>query len=561
MELNIKKRGTATTLEEYVCNNWGINSLNDANEWYRMEFANAFALDPKKVKKIKSLIGKYKKITIMGDYDGDGVTAATIIKKYLESIGKEVKVLIPNRFTEGFGMNRRMVDEAFGKLIITVDNGIAQLDAVNYAAEKGMHIIVTDHHLPVSNEAGETILPNADVIVDPQALPTDSIFQERCGAGIAFQLVKDLIGPEPKDYEKILLRELLCYCAIGTVTDCMPIRSVNYYYVRKGMDIMKSDYCPVGIKALLNELAIVNLTSKDIGFGIGPVINAASRMQDDGAYCALNLLCTDNMLDANIWAEDMNKGNVIRKEYQSLALEKAEEIISFTGVTFPLVINIPNSHEGILGIVAGILSQKYNVPTIVTTNVTINGKELLKGSGRRPTSPNPDADINKCHLKEHLDKISSLLYSYGGHEAACGISMIPEHYEKVKAALISDMSDYKIEMSEEYYDLEIRADQVADTLLIMGKFEPFGMGNPVPKFKITDFEPKLSFGSYSSLIGEERNHVRITSTCGCAAIGFNMASEMSPLNGEPVNLYGYLVWNYYKGNATAQVQFSAIDIP
>lgn len=231
-----------------------------------------------------------KKITVIGDYDADGVTGTSILTMGLKEYGfTNVSYRIPRRISEGFGISDSIIDEINEGLIITCDNGIAGLSAIKKAKEKGLSVIVIDHHSPVVID-DQTILPDADHIIDPHAIPGSADFNGYCGAGLAYKFICALF-----DGNKQITQKYLGLAAIGTVADVMQLREENYVLVRNGLKALTiPTLCTKGLQALLSVLNLYkDIKSSDIAYRIGPTINSASRMNDAGATSAVELLTYD----------------------------------------------------------------------------------------------------------------------------------------------------------------------------------------------------------------------------------------------------------------------------
>lgn len=545
------KRGKEKTTEEVFLRNIGANSLNEINTWFKKSYAGEYRIDG--IKEAVSLAKRFKekKVRIVGDYDGDGVNATVILFLAFKWAGfKDVSYRIPKRFTEGFGINEKIIDEIDEGLVITCDNGIAQLSSIQKAKDKGLTVIIIDHHLPVSKD-DKVILPPADVIIDPNAIEGSADFNGYCGAGLSYRFACELLNNEKKYCYK-----LLGYAAIGTVTDVMELREENYVFVRNGLKILKDPrYITSGLYALISAFGLTHhLRASDIGFKIGPAINAASRMKNDGAKNAVELLIFNGSYpEAVSMAEKLVETNNARKELKKTLLKKAHNLIEeeclFGDV--PLIIYIPyakeygvDTVEGIIGIVAGSLCEEYKVPVIVFSD-SLDG--CIKGSARA---------CGNYNMKQELDKCADLLLHYGGHEGAAGLSVQEENISLLKDRLMENVSGFKMEnVNDTYYDLEIEASDIPDVIDELSNFEPFGQGNADIVFKVNQFSVIPRYGTYKKLIGEDNSIVKIYSN-NTTAIGFDMADGMHNIEQPKIlDLIGTLSNNYFRGEIEHQLEF------
>ncbi len=542
------KKGTETTLKEVLLNHIGCKSTNEINDWFRKSYANSYRLEG--LDKAKEIIDRFKdkEIHIMGDYDVDGVTATTTMYLGLKAYGCEkVFYRTPKRFSEGFGMKQTMVEEISENdcLIITVDNGIAAIDAVKYAKERGMTVIVTDHHLAGVNDDGEPVYPDANLIIDPEALPGSADYSGYCGAGIAYKLIRSLIGDKARFLEPL--------AAIGTVADVMELREENFVFVKNGLANLPKTKIP-GLKALIERLnKTEHVSADDVGFLIGPCINAPGRLIDDGSMKSVELLTTDNIQDAERLAGFLVEQNNTRKQLLEKAVKEAEKIIENekTGSNIPVIVNIPHINEGLIGIVAGRLTEKYNRPTIVFTNAEKKGE--LKGSCRAPEGFN---------IKAVLDRIQNEIVVYGGHAGAAGVTIEERNYKNFceKCLYAAEPEMYKpVPDKDIQYDIEVSVEEIQESIDLIEKFSPHGMGNPKVLVKIPDFVNIPKNGIYKTMVGTEG--VKLFGNENIVAVNFHAAKALKDYEKpEKMVLYGEISYNYYKGNKTPQINFVDFDV-
>lgn len=485
---------------------------------------------------IKEAIANKLTITIVGDYDADGVTASATLAYVLEKLGAKVKVRLPKRLSEGFGLSTKIVDEIDDGLVITVDNGIVAFDAVKLAKDKGLKVIITDHHL--LDESGE--LPMADIIIDPHIEGTAD-FADYCGAGIAYKLAKELTKDE------VILKKISCFAAIGTICDVMPLVEENRLIVIEGLKNMVTYNCRTsGLYSLLREVDLDRkIDEENIGFKIGPMINAAGRLYDDGAMKAFNVIVYDGPFKESL-GKELNEINEERKKIVADGMEKVTKNIQMNCLfgDYPLVIYEPGLSEGIVGILAGRLAEEKGVPTFVFTDS--ENPDIYKGSARSAVG---------VHLKDLLDTVSDTLYKYGGHSEAAGVSVEASKFDDMIYALSENIPEpvNSADSSAIYYDLEINCSEVDGLITEMRKYAPFGEGNPKIRFKINQFDLSPRYSSFFKTMGDEEQHIKLFGN-NMEAVGFNMTQKYLDL-GRPahLNLIGTLSINYFMGRSSIQI--------
>ncbi|MCK8816893.1 single-stranded-DNA-specific exonuclease RecJ [Natroniella sulfidigena] len=454
------------------------------------------------VELVLSAVEAGEKIVVYGDYDVDGVTSTVILVTMLEAVGANVDYHIPDRFTEGYGMDQGVVEqlaEAGVGLIITCDCGISNYEEVALAKELGMKVLVTDHHdLPAR-------LPEADLILTPKFLEAEHPAYNLPGAGMAYflaQAVLETTGP------KQLLKKLLDPLALAIVADVVPLHGENRYLLQKGLaSLQATDW--IGIEELCKVSGITpgQLTEEDIGFRIGPRINAVGRMASAGLAVEL-LLVTERTTAQNLAAK-LDQINQQRKELSQQMELDAIKMVEEQEEIEPLVLYRPDWHQGIVGIGAGRLTEKFGVPTILLCDKR-DGEGVVTGSGR---------SIPGIHLRDLLVECQDLLLGFGGHAGAAGLSLERENLEqfsnKLKGLLQAELDqlghkriievDAKLDFSQ--LDLELYQELM--------KLAPFGAGNPKPLFYSPDVEVihsrSISDGKHLRLVlaqqGERRSAI------------------------------------------------------
>ncbi len=437
-------------------------------------------------------------IRIIGDYDIDGVCATYILLEGLKGLGAVVDTDIPDRITDGYGLNRHLIDRAFEAgtdTIITCDNGIAAAEEIAYGKGLGMTVIVTDHHeVPFDEEDGEKKyhLPPADAVVDPKRTDCSYPFKGLCGAAVAYKLMEALYEAMGKDSSDIdyLMEEV----AFATVGDVMDLTGENRIFVRQGLEMLQST-SNLGLRALMECTGIDRkaVNTYHIGFVLGPCLNASGRL--DTAKRALALLEAGSKQEADVLAGDLKALNDSRKEMTEEAVRQAAEQVEHTeaGRQKVLVLYLPDCHESLAGIVAGRIRERYCRPVFVITD----SGEMAKGSGR---------SIEAYHMYEEMNKCRNLFVKFGGHKLAAGLTLKKENIEKFRQDINAVCTLTETDMTEKVsIDMQMPFSCVTEELLEELKLlEPFGKGNTKPVFA----EKNVSIVS-CRLIGKNRNMLRM----------------------------------------------------
>ena len=527
-----EKADDCRTIEDVIARNFQIENVDEIKEWERMSDAGEYKIDrlSEACKMIKE--NKDNKICICGDYDADGRTASIIMYKSLRKLGcRNVSVRIPRRFSEGYGMNPVMIDEVVedNALIITVDNGIAAFEAIDLAKSRGMKVIVVDHH-PAYKDNGAVKYPNADIIIDPNAIPSSATFSGYCGAGLSYKVACELI------HDKTFTDSLLPLVAIATIADIMELREENWVLTKRGLDKMSHRDAQQGILALMDGMDITTCTSTDIGFKIAPAINAPARMYDID-MTTLKLMAVSKMEEARKYASEVIQINELRKAHANRGVAIAEKELGDNIGNRIIVVNIGEGYYGIVGIIAGKLTEKYGVPAIVFST---NEKGELGGSCRSI----PDIDITA------LIRSCGDIATCGGHAQAAGVHLVNGTFEEFKQKIEEAYDNLHYEYIEPecaYYDLEITEDMIEEELEHQSIYEPFGNGNTKPIYKISNFHlsnpPKEISGHGVRLRGTKTT-----------AVGFGLWPLVEDLNTGTYDLYGTLSWNEYHGYRNPQIE-------
>lgn len=424
-----------------------------------------------------SFIHSGKKIRVIGDYDIDGIMSTYILTSVIRHLKGNVSYAIPNRVRDGYGLNERLIEEALEDhidLVITCDNGIAARDAISLAREKGIHVIVTDHHaIPYEESDGERreLLPEADFIVNPHREGDKSCFKEICGGVVAWkfcQVLSDLAGSD-----RTYVNGLIENAAFATVGDVMPLKEENRAIVKLGIDKLKKTE-NIGMSCLIKaaDLDPDNITSYTIGFVLGPMFNASGRLED--AKLGVELLLSEDRARAEELSLRLKELNAERKNMTEKGTKKALEEAEKFESDKVLVIYLPKETgvtESVVGIVAGRVRESTGKPAFVLTD----GENCVKGSGR---------SIPAYSMYDEMHKAEDLFLKYGGHTQAAGLSIEKENVDELRrrlneeTSLTDDDLIEKIELDADMPLSYLSEDLINDLSLI----EPFGQGNPRPLF-------------------------------------------------------------------------------
>lgn len=497
------------------------------------------------------------RIIVVGDFDADGATSTALSVLALRALGCEnVSYLVPNRFDDGYGLSPEVVDQAHARgaqLILTVDNGISSHAGVARAHELGIPVVVTDHHLP-----GDT-LPDAEAIVNPNLRDCDFPSKSLAGVGVAFYLMlalraflRDNGWFESRGLAMPNLAELLDLVALGTVADVVPLDANNRILTWQGLSRIRAGRCRPGIKALL-EIAnrdAQKLAASDLGFALGPRLNAAGRLDDMSVGVAL-LLC-DNLGEARQLANDLDALNQTRKEIeqgmQAEALTLCEQL-ERSRDTLPggLAMYHPEWHQGVVGILASRIKERFHRPVIAFAPA---GDGVLKGSGR---------SIQGLHMRDALERLDMLypgmMLKFGGHAMAAGLTLEEQRFEEFQqrfGELVTEWLDPALLQGEIVSDGPLTPQEMTlDVAEMLREAGPWGQMFPEPLF---DGEFRLL---QQRLVGERHLKVMLEPVGGgplLDGIAFNVDTTCWPDNGvRQVNIAYKLDVNEFRGNRSVQL--------
>ncbi len=430
----------------------------------------------KAVEILKDKIDQKARIRIIGDYDIDGVTATYILLTGFRRLGARVDTYIPDRIKDGYGMHSQLIEKASEDgidTIITCDNGIAASAEIQQAKEKGMTVIVTDHHeIPYrdTDKGRKWIVPEADAVINPKQSDCPYPNKNICGAVVAWKLIWVLYETYGIDRNEIL--EFSEPAAVATVGDVMDLQGENRIIVKEGLRRLPTTKNQ-GFRALIgaNGLGGERITAYHVGFVLGPCINASGRL--DTAARALRLLCTEDADRAAKEAGDLVALNQSRKAMTEKGREEAEHIIESQGLSSDrvLVVYLPECHESLAGIIAGRLREKYYKPSFVLTKA----EKGAKGSGR---------SIEAYSMYDELVKCSDLLEQFGGHPMAAGLSLAEENIDAFRKRLneVCTLTEEEL-VPKVVIDVPMPISYLSRTLTEqLSVLEPFGKGNSKPLF-------------------------------------------------------------------------------
>ncbi|HNU81214.1 MAG TPA: single-stranded-DNA-specific exonuclease RecJ [bacterium] len=509
------------------------------------------------------------KIVVYGDYDADGVTAAVVLSEALKTLQAMVDVYLPDRVSEGYGLNKSALDqikEQGVSLVITVDNGIRNKDEVDYAHRLGLEVIITDHHVLPENRSDLPACP----VIDPADAEDKYPWPFLAGVGVAFKLVCALLyqATLPAKQKFLIAERSLDLVAVGTIADMVSLLGENRFLVKRGLSILNQNR-RLGLKALFQTAKIAldrPLEEWNVGWQLGPRLNAASRLGH--ANSAFALISAEDEVEARNLAQELNQRNLNRQQITEEIIKQMEAQIDKDNLP-PLIIGVAQDgqswNEGIVGLIAGKICDKYHRPTLVVARIIeeeernqadtgLKAAQLsFKGSGRSIEGFNLIAAIEEC--SEFLDK-------YGGHPMACGFSI--ENVENLngfrdkllviaKKKLTPEILVPKLSLDSALSAREITL-SLADSLT---KLAPFGQNNPQPKFTSANLRVDDIVW-----MGKDRQHIKLRLAAAnsqdifsVGAIAFNAFDTFKDLQiGDIIDLAYYLEINEFNGRRELQLK-------
>ena len=511
---------------------------------------------------LQEMITQKKRILIVADFDADGATSCALAIRGLTAMGAEdVIYVVPNRFEHGYGLSPKIVDVALDHdpdLIVTVDNGISSISGVEHAKKNGIKVLITDHHLPGDK------LPSADVIINPQLKENKFPSKNLAGVGVIFYILLALRAKlkaenwfDEKNIKYPNLANLLDLVALGTISDLVPLDKNNRTMVAHGLKLMRQNKSKVGILAILNQSGrqLSTLTSGDLSFAIAPRLNAAGRLTD--MSLGIECLLTDDKENATEMAKKLNQLNIERRQIQDNMEEQAftefEKYLQDTSKKIPHGICIYNQnwHQGVVGILAAKIKEKFNRPAIVFAQEC---QGILKGSAR---------SITELHIKDVFDEIArlypELILTFGGHAMAAGLTIEESQFDRFSDVFNKVVDRYISSDSLEdqcLTDGELSGDDFSLPLaLAIQNAGPWGQSFPEPifvgQFKILD--KRVVGESHLKLKLQSRNNNTLD------AIAFNMTDDDWPSKLEQITSTYRLGINNYRGHSQIQLFIEHIE--
>jgi len=546
LNLIIKKYNLSSVTAQVVMNR-GLKDLDDVEEYLNPKLENLENTDvykdlDKGCKRLIEAVEKNEKIIVYGDYDVDGTTSASQIVLYLKELNAEIDYYIPHRENEGYGISDLFIQEINKKnvdLIITVDCGISEIERIDELNELGYDTIIIDHHT-----VGE-IIPNAYAVVNPKQKDCKSVNKDLCASGLVFKFLKHVNRYFHIENIEDKLIELAC---LGTVADIVKLLGDNRIITFYGLKALNNSKL-VGIEELIYACCGNDeIDSKSIGFRIAPKINAAGRMKS--ANIAVDLMICDDKKKAKKLAEQLLELNDLRKHTENLILEEAINQIEENKLYDQNIIVVSGNewHEGVLGIVSSVITNKYRKPSLVISNKN----NVSKGSAR---------SIDYLDIYDALSSQKKYLMKFGGHKLAGGFSLRTENLEifadNLNRYVMEKIEDTDI-VEEIVIDAEIEIKNVNRELLNdLKKLEPFGHGNADPIFYIT----KYDFVNLK-LVGNTKDHV----SCFLAyeeksvkAIAFNFADKLNDMFLKPKGIVANVTENIFRNTSNLQININKID--
>lgn len=527
----------------------GVTNYEEAKCFFRPELTHLH--DPflmkgmqKAVERIEQAFANGENILVYGDYDVDGTTSVALISSYLQETYPNVATYIPDRYAEGYGISFKGIDFAADNdigLMIALDCGIKAIEQIAYAKDKGIDVIVCDHHRPGKD------LPEAVAILDPKQEDCAYPYKELCGCGVGFKLIQALADQQGKTIDDIL--PYLDLVATAIAADIVPITGENRVLAYYGLMVINENP-RTGIKALIDQTKKRELTITDVVFILAPRINAAGRMKH-GQH-AVELLTETNFLQAQRFASEIESFNTERRSLDQeitqealVQIQENREEDKFTSVVYN-----ENWHKGVIGIVASRLTETYYRPTLVFTK----SGDKLAASAR---------SVKGFDIYNALEGCSDCLEQFGGHMYAAGLTLLEEQYELFKKQfekVVSESIDPKLLQPEISIDAKISMHQITPKLMrILKQFAPFGPGNMAPVFMAEG----LKDTGHARGVGQDEKHLKCNlyqpGSNPIGAIGFNLGNKLTRVKSiKPFDAVFSLDENEWNGTVSLQLKLRDI---
>ncbi|MBQ3881887.1 MAG: single-stranded-DNA-specific exonuclease RecJ [Bacteroidales bacterium] len=532
----------------------GVTTFEQARSFFRPDLSELH--DPflmkdmdRAVERLRKAIVSGEKILVYGDYDVDGTTAVSLVYSFLRKITPNLDFYIPDRYDEGYGVSIKGINWAAENgfsLIITLDCGIKAIDKVRYAGEKGIDVIICDHHLP------EEVLPAAAAVLDPKREDCHYPFDDLSGCGVGFKLVQAYGQRYGIPFEELL--PLLDLLVVSIASDLVSVTGENRVLSHFGLKRL-NESPREGLKAIIDlaNLEPSHVTIDDIVFKIGPRINAAGRMET--GRLAVELLTSEDAVSAAAIGNQINDNNNERKSIDREITKEALQMVEdgrCLASEHTTIVYSPSWNKGVVGIVASRLVEAFYKPTFVLTQS--NG--FVTGSAR---------SVRGFDLYSSIEQCADLLENFGGHIYAAGLTMKEENLPEFARRMEKWVSEHlTMDMSTPIIDVDSKLDFVQITpkfFRILKQFQPFGPGNSTPVFLT---ENVYDYGT-GRKVGPAGQHLKLEliqdpgNTRQISAIGFNMSEHFDHIkNGNPVDICYSIVENYYRGNSNIQLRLKDI---
>ena len=508
----------------------------------RTDFHDPFMMPDmeKAVDRVVKAIETHEKVAIYGDYDVDGITSSTVLKRFLAERGLQTDVYIPNRLHEGYGLNENAIREIADNkhtLIITVDCGITGNKEIELAKSFGIDTVVTDHHEPTET------LPDAVAVVDCKRKDNKYPFNGLAGVGVAFKLTQAIsmrLGVREEEYLKYL--DLVC---VGTISDIVPLVDENRTISKLGLKLVRQTR-NIGLKVLLDSIGYKKIDSMAISFGVAPRINACGRMGFQNE--ALDLFLTKSEKEAMEISDRLNEYNRERQDTEKKIFSEALQKIEKSEKDKPcIILGSENWHHGVIGIVSSKITEKYFKPSIL---LSLEENGIAKGSGR---------SIPGFDLHEALMKCEDLLDKFGGHSMAVGLTLKQENLSEFYKRFEDFAKESKIEEIVPIINVDAKielSDINKKVIEDLKQLEPFGEANKMPIFALKNVKidsiRSLSDGKHLKLTLREKNQV-------ISAIGFNIGNLVNEYKiGDRIDIAGTLEINTYNGMENLQINIKDV---
>ncbi len=484
----------------------------------------------KATKRVAQAVKNDEKITIVGDYDVDGVVSSYILSDFLEKLSKNVEVIIPNRFTDGYGVSKNIIKKLNSSLVITVDNGISAVEASKECKEKGIDLIITDHHTPPE------ILPEAYAIINPKQKDCSFPFQEICGAEVAWYFAASIKKEMGIEFDLLRYADIL---SIAIVADMMELKGINRVLVKRGLKAINSSK-RVSILAIKEEYQKDDFCSEDISFLLSPLLNSAGRM--DTALKAFKFLKTTDMNEARELLCEIKTLNEKRKKIEKELFDKSVSMVNEEQDI--IIVWGEDWHEGVVGIVAARLARRFKKPAIVFSI----SQGVAKGSAR---------SIGEIDILDLITKSKEHILKFGGHKGAAGLSVSADKLQSFKDLMEKNISklDKNLFLDSKNILGEILPCEIDFELLdILELFEPYGHKNPKPYFLIKNAKVKKE-----RVLGKEKNHQKIILESNnqiLESINFNYETKVDV--GSNIDIIFTISKNSFRGYITPQLMVEEI---